>query len=83
MSYETLRVETTGGVATITFNRPEHFNTLSLPLRAEFGRAIDATHFVATAEIMRLGGRVASTQMRLVGDDEALISTGTACYIVS
>jgi hypothetical protein len=30
-----------------------------------------------------LGGRVGATQMQLVGDDEAVIATGAACYIVS
>ena len=40
-------------------------------------------HFIASAEVTRLGGRVASTQMRLVNDEGILIATGAGAYIVS
>jgi uncharacterized protein (TIGR00369 family) len=40
-------------------------------------------HFVAQAEVMRLGGRVGTTQMRLVNDEGTLIATGAAAYMVS
>ena len=40
-------------------------------------------HFIATAEVTRLGGRLGSTQMRLVNDEGTLIATGAAAYVVS
>jgi acyl-coenzyme A thioesterase PaaI-like protein len=40
-------------------------------------------HFVASAEVTRLGGRVGSTQMRLLNDEGKLIATAAAAYIVS
>jgi uncharacterized protein (TIGR00369 family) len=40
-------------------------------------------HFIASAQVTRLGGRVASVQMRLVNDSGSLIATGAAAYIVS
>jgi hypothetical protein len=33
--------------------------------------------------VTRLGGRVGSTQMRLVNEDGLLIATGAAAYVVS
>jgi enoyl-CoA hydratase len=40
-TYETLRIEGAEGLATLTLNRPERLNTLSIQLRQEFGHAID------------------------------------------
>ncbi len=42
MSYETLRVETTDGVATITVHRPEKRNALNARVRQELVTALDA-----------------------------------------
>ncbi len=42
MSYETILVETEGGVATITVNRPEKRNALNSRVRAETVAALDA-----------------------------------------
>ena len=39
--------------------------------------------FTVTAEVMRLGGRIASTQMRLVNEEGTLIATGAAAYTVA
>ena len=39
--------------------------------------------FVASAEVLRLGGRVATVQMRLVNDDGLLIATGCGAYMVA
>jgi len=47
-------------------------------LRQGLGR-----HFVASAEVTRLGGRIGSTQMRLVNDEGTLIATGAAAYVVA
>jgi enoyl-CoA hydratase len=42
MSYETLQVDTTDGVATITVNRPEKRNALNARVRQELVAALDA-----------------------------------------
>ena len=55
----------------------------TIDLRVDFLRPGLGRHFVATAEVTRLGGRVGSTQMRLVNDEGTLIATGAASYIVS
>jgi len=55
----------------------------TIDLRVDFLRQGLGRHFVATAEVTRLGGRVGSTQMRLVNDEDTLIATGAASYIVS
>jgi len=55
----------------------------TIDLRVDFLRPGLGRHFVATAEVTRLGGRVGSTQMRLVNDEDTLIATGAASYIVS
>ncbi len=55
----------------------------TIDLRVDFLRQGVGQYFVASAEVTRLGGRVASTQMRLVNDDGLLIATAAAAYIVS
>jgi uncharacterized protein (TIGR00369 family) len=55
----------------------------TIDLRVDFLRQGIGKHFVATAETTRLGGRVGSTQMRLINDEGTLIATGAAAYIVS
>ncbi len=55
----------------------------TIDLRVDFLRQGLGRHFVATAEVTRLGGRVASTQMRLVNDEGTLIATGAAAYVVA
>ena len=55
----------------------------TIDLRVDFLRPGLGRHFVASAEITRLGGRVGSTQMRLHNDDGLLIATAAAAYIVS
>lgn len=39
--------------------------------------------FEASAEVSRLGGRIGSTQMRLVSDQGGLVATASAAYVVS
>jgi uncharacterized protein (TIGR00369 family) len=41
------------------------------------------SYFVASGEVLRMGGRVGTTQMRLVNDAGTLVATGTAAYILS
>jgi uncharacterized protein (TIGR00369 family) len=55
----------------------------TIDLRVDFLRQGLGKHFLAAAEVTRLGGRVASTQMRLTNDEGSLIATGAAAYIVS
>ena len=55
----------------------------TIDLRVDFLRPGLGQHFLATAEITRLGGRVGSTQMRLHNDSGELIATAAGAYIVS
>ena len=55
----------------------------TLDLRIDYLRQGLGKHFVATAEVLRLGGRIGSTQMRMFNDEGALIATGAAAYVVS
>ena len=55
----------------------------TIDLRVDFLRQGMGRHFIASAEVTRLGGRVGSTQMRLVNDEGTLIATAAAAYIVS
>ncbi|MFM2055049.1 MAG: hypothetical protein RL456_3086 [Pseudomonadota bacterium] len=55
----------------------------TIDLRIDYLRQGIGRHFIASAEVTRLGGRVGSTQMRLVNDEGVLIATGAAAYIVS
>jgi uncharacterized protein (TIGR00369 family) len=55
----------------------------TIDLRIDYLRQGIGQHFIASAEVTRLGGRVGSTQMRLHNDEGLLIATGAAAYIVS
>ncbi len=55
----------------------------TIDLRVDYLRQGIGQHFVATAEVLRLGGRVGTTQMRLVNDEGTLIATAAGAYIVS
>jgi len=55
----------------------------TIDLRVDYLRQGLGRHFIASAEVTRLGGRVASTLMRLHNDEGVLIATGAAAYIVS
>lgn len=55
----------------------------TIDLRVDYLRPGLGRHFVATAEVVRLGGRIASTQMRLTNDEGTLIATGAAAYVVA
>ena len=55
----------------------------TIDLRVDFLRQGLGEHFVATAEVTRLGGRVGSAQMRLVNHEATLIATAAAAYTVS
>lgn len=55
----------------------------TIDLRIDYLRAGVGERFNATAHVLRLGSRVASTRMEFAGADGQLIATGTAAYIVS
>jgi uncharacterized protein (TIGR00369 family) len=55
----------------------------TIDLRIDYLRPGLGEHFIASAEVTRLGGRIGSTTMRLVNDENKLIATGTATYIMS
>ena len=55
----------------------------TIDLRVDFLRQGVGRHFEASAEVTRLGGRVGSTQMRLVNEEGVLIATGAASYILA
>jgi len=55
----------------------------TIDLRIDYLRPGTGAWFEATAEVTRLGGRIGSTQMRLVNDAGALIATGAAAYVIS
>lgn len=55
----------------------------TIDLRVDYLRPAIGERFTASAEVLRLGGRVGSTQMRLHGEDGTLLATGSAAYILS
>lgn len=55
----------------------------TIDLRVDFLRPGIGSHFIATAEVTRLGGRVGSTQMKLVNDGGTLVATAAAAYMIS
>ena len=55
----------------------------TIDLRVDFLRQGVGKQFEASAEVTRLGGRVGSTQMRLVNEEGLLIATGAASYILA
>jgi uncharacterized protein (TIGR00369 family) len=55
----------------------------TIDLRIDYLRAGIGQRFDATARVLRLGSRVASTRMEFSGADGQLIAAGTAAYIVS
>jgi uncharacterized protein (TIGR00369 family) len=55
----------------------------TIDLRVDYLRPGIGRHFDARAEVTRLGGRVGSTQMRLVNEEGTLIATGAGAYILS
>ena len=55
----------------------------TIDLRIDYLRPGVGAHFIASAEVTRLGGRIGSTQMRLANEQGSLIATGTAAYVIS
>jgi len=88
-------LDTVGGFAVIVAVSEKHATETAEQIVTRFGRIgtidlrVDYLHqgvgnsFHASARVVRLGGRIASVQMELKNDDELLIATGTAAYVVS
>lgn len=55
----------------------------TIDLRVDFLRQGLGQRFTASAEVTRLGGRVGSTQMRLVNEEGTLIATGAGAYMIA
>ena len=55
----------------------------TIDLRVDFLRQGIGSRFTAHAAVTRLGGRIGSTQMRLLDEHELLIATGAASFVVS
>jgi acyl-coenzyme A thioesterase PaaI-like protein len=55
----------------------------TIDLRVDYLRQAIGDHFELSAQVMRLGSRVASTRMEFRGADGELLATGAAAYIVS
>jgi uncharacterized protein (TIGR00369 family) len=66
------------------FQRLHRFAKLgTIDLRIDYMRPGIGEAFELTAEVLRLGSRVANTRMGFWGLDGTLLSTGAAAYIVS
>ncbi|MCO5119277.1 MAG: enoyl-CoA hydratase/isomerase family protein [Burkholderiaceae bacterium] len=57
MSYETLEIDNTGGVARIWLNRPDVRNAMNVTLIAELAAAIDEANADDSVRVIMLGGR--------------------------
>lgn len=55
----------------------------TLDMRVDYLRPGIGTRFTCDAETVRLGGRIAVARMGLKNQDDVLIATGNAAYIVS
>ncbi len=55
----------------------------TIDLRVDFLRQGLGSRFTASAEVTRVGGRIGSTQMRLLNEEGLLIATGAATYVIS
>jgi uncharacterized protein (TIGR00369 family) len=55
----------------------------TIDLRIDYLRPGLGQRFLASAEVLRLGGRIGNTQMRLVNEEGTLIATGAGAYVVS
>lgn len=55
----------------------------TIDLRIDYLRPGIGEHFELSAEVLRLGSRVASTRMAFCGADGKLLSVGSGAYIVS
>ncbi len=88
-------LDTAAGFAVTVAIAEKHANESAEQATARFARVgtidlrVDYLHqgigkeFIASAEVIRLGGRIASTQMKLINEDGLIIATGAAAYVIS
>ena len=88
-------LDTVGGFAAVVGIAEKYANETAEQVAHRFGRigTIDlrtvflhqgiGREFTATGTITRLGGRIASVQMRLENESQLLIATAAAAYVVS
>ena len=55
----------------------------TIDLRVDFLRQGIGSHFIGQAEVTRLGGRIGSTQMRMLNDQGTLIATAAASFVIA
>jgi uncharacterized protein (TIGR00369 family) len=55
----------------------------TIDLRIDYLRPGLGQRFLASAEVLRLGGRIGNTQMRLLNEEGTLIATGAGAFVVS
>ena len=55
----------------------------TIDMRIDYLRPGLGQHFLAQAVVTRLGGRIGSTQMRLLNDQGTLIATGAGAYVIA
>ena len=55
----------------------------TIDLRIDYLRPATGPHFSASAEVLRLGSRLASTRMAFLDAKGTLLATGAAAYIVA
>ena len=55
----------------------------TIDLRIDYLRPATGPHFTATAQVLRLGSRLASTRMEFADAKGTLLATGAAAYIVA
>jgi len=55
----------------------------TIDLRVDYLRPATGPYFIATAQAIRLGSRVATTRMELHDSENQLVSAGVAAYMVS
>jgi len=67
--------------ADMVMQRFSRFGTIDL--RIDYLRPGHGQHFIASAEVTRLGGRVGSVQTRMHNEAGTLIATGSAAYVVA
>ena len=64
--------------------RLQRFGKLgTIDLRIDYLRPVIGEYFDLTAEVLRLGSRVASTRMEFMAADGKLLATGAAAYIIA
>lgn len=55
----------------------------TIDMRIDYLRPGLGQYFLAQAMVTRLGGRIGSTQMRLLNDQGTLIATGAGAYVIA